>query len=97
MRPKMGGGSKKFLREYFGALVRTPQIFRRIAFRKRTLEEELQEVGVAQERPMHHSDIAVGSSSNSHMRRPRPPPCCCAACRPSCAAPCARRLVALAC
>ena len=63
MRAKMGGGSKKFLREFFGALVRTPQIFRRIAFRKRTLEEELQEVGVARERPMHHSDTPVAAAA----------------------------------
>jgi hypothetical protein len=32
------------MREYWAALLQTPEIFRRVAFRKRTLEEELQEV-----------------------------------------------------
>ena len=33
-----------FLREYGSAVLRVPQLFRRLAFRRRTLEEELQEV-----------------------------------------------------
>lgn len=33
-----------YLREWWAALCRTPQIFSRTAFRRRTLEEELQEV-----------------------------------------------------
>ncbi|KAL4429605.1 hypothetical protein ABPG77_008654 [Micractinium sp. CCAP 211/92] len=34
---------REFLRDYVQALLNTPQIFRRLAFRRRTLEEELQE------------------------------------------------------
>lgn len=34
---------REFLRDYGHALVNTPEIFRRFAFRRRTLEEELQE------------------------------------------------------
>jgi hypothetical protein len=37
--------SKVLLQEYWEALRQTPQIFKRTAFRRRTLEEELQEVG----------------------------------------------------
>lgn len=38
------GGTLAFLKEYWAALRNTHQIFWRIAFRRRTLEEELQEV-----------------------------------------------------
>lgn len=37
--------SKVLLQEYWEAIRQTPQIFKRTAFRRRTLEEELQEVG----------------------------------------------------
>jgi APA family basic amino acid/polyamine antiporter len=42
VRP-MGPGSKAIVREWADAVLHTPQIFRRLAFRKRTLEEELQQ------------------------------------------------------
>ena len=49
VRP-MGPGSKAIVKEWAQAVLQTPQIFRRLAFRKRTLEEELQQARQAWER-----------------------------------------------
>lgn len=43
MRP-IGPGSRAIVKDWAHAVLQTPQIFRRLAFRKRTLEEELQQV-----------------------------------------------------
>lgn len=42
--PALTPGGKQLLGEWAQAVLQTPQIFRRLAFRRRTLEEELQEV-----------------------------------------------------
>lgn len=47
LRP-MGPGSKAIVKDWAQAVLQTPQIFRRLAFRKRTLEEELQQVRALQ-------------------------------------------------
>lgn len=39
----LDASNRQLLGEWGRALLRTPQIFRRLAFRRRTLEEELQQ------------------------------------------------------
>ena len=73
MKATTGGGSKQFLRQWLDAVLHTPQIFRRIAFRKRTLEEELQEVGVAQQRqPANAPQRRSRTRAVVSLRRPAP-------------------------
>lgn len=53
MRGSLDASTKQLLGEWFRAVLQTPQTFRRIAFRRRTLAEELQEVcgGVQRRQP----------------------------------------------
>lgn len=45
IRNPLNASARQLLAEWARAVAHTPSIFKRLAFRKRTLEEELQEVG----------------------------------------------------
>ena len=66
---------KAFARDYFSALLQLPQLFRRLAFRRRTLEEELNEVRLGQRRLQRLRAVCVAAASYLCLcfQRPRYP------------------------
>ena len=69
--------------DWFTAVMQTPQILKRMAFRKRTLQEELQEASSSAECCVHQRSAAAGCSSPLDSSCPPP------------AHPCRRNLQAL--